>query len=196
MDGNDSRNSYGPDIWRLQLVDGPTILQTTFKNALPDSNAKVKMQAFPGEYPGDHHECGSGAIETNSLGYTHSYYGTNIPLDAVYRLQFTFAHTGRAVLLLFSGINLQALDDESWGIANVRIAVGVAEQNRTVIRAVPRVNASKPAVKPVAAHTKAVRRFAPKRAVQKTNGLSKRSSKPAAHTPTKRIHDKKKPPAP
>jgi len=51
-------------------------------------------------------------------------------MDSVYRIRYTFANSGRAIQFRFAGTNLQEPDergpDESWGITNVQVAVGVA----------------------------------------------------------------------
>src|SRR6185369_2864418 len=53
MDGN--VYIVGPDLWSLGVVDGPTLIQTTFSNANIAAWPHLKTQAYPGEYPGDHY---------------------------------------------------------------------------------------------------------------------------------------------
>jgi hypothetical protein len=192
MDGNDSNPPNGPDIWSLGVVDGPTLTQTTFWNVFPDQNPKMKNQAYPGEYPGDHNEATAGAVEKNSLGYTVALRGQIIPMDTVYQLRYTFAHTNRAILFRFTGRGMQAPDDESWGITNVRVAVG----------ALPAATASTPAAKPrTAVRPAPIRAATVHRAVTKpaTRGVA-RKPKPTTNIqrmPTvRRIHDKKQAPKP
>jgi hypothetical protein len=42
-------------------------------------------------------------------------------MDAVYRFNFEFAHNTSQLTFNFSGYGLQAADDESWGLDNVRV---------------------------------------------------------------------------
>lgn len=55
----------------------------------------------------------------NTLGY-------GIPTgddDSVYRLTFQLPHSSSSIIFQFSGIGLQALPDESWGLDNVQVEV-------------------------------------------------------------------------
>ena len=104
---------FGPDVWDLSVAGGPTLVHTTFANnpALP--------QSYPSTHPGDDHSPRTGALEDNTLGYS---FGIE-PTDAVYRLSFTFAHSGSSLVLDFSGSGLEDLDNESWGLDNVVVRV-------------------------------------------------------------------------
>ena len=53
----------------------------------------------------------------NSLGYT--FYGDN-----VYHLSFTFPHSGD-LMVSFTASGLQSLNDESWGLDNVKVETDV-----------------------------------------------------------------------
>jgi ankyrin repeat protein len=117
-DGNDS--NAGPDVWSLSVMDGPTLLLTTFSNDVELVGSNLKIQAYPGEYPGDHNVSFAEAAEKNTLGYT-IYQVTK--MDAVYRLRYTFTHSSRAILFRFAANNLEPLDNESWGITNVEVSV-------------------------------------------------------------------------
>ncbi len=97
-DGNGTQ--YGPDFWDFSVDDQPALLHTTFGNVTPG-----------GPYP-----AGVKVSEVNSLGY--KYYG-----DSVYRLTYTIPHSGRTIKLNFSASGLQGLDDESWGLDNVKVTV-------------------------------------------------------------------------
>ncbi len=44
-------------------------------------------------------------------------------MDSVYTLSYTFAHNTDLLTLDFSGYGLQTLDDESWGLDNVRVSM-------------------------------------------------------------------------
>ena len=48
------------------------------------------------------------------MGYT--FYG-----DATYHLEYTFSHTGASLQAAFTGVNLQGISDESWGLDNVLV---------------------------------------------------------------------------
>jgi hypothetical protein len=109
----------GPDAWDLSVTGGPTLLHTTFSNI--DQAGLYFSQAYPGAYPGSTNAPRTGAVETNSLGYAS--FG-----DSVYHLAFTFAHTGSTLQLVFSssmvdGTGSDTIDNESWGLDNVGVAI-------------------------------------------------------------------------
>jgi len=104
---------YGPDIVDVTVVGGPTLLHSTF--ALWSDYWE---QTYPDPYPdGPLHPARTGAVENNTLGYTFE----DRPMDCVYHTTYTIPHTASAVQISFSGLNLQGVDDESWGLDNVRI---------------------------------------------------------------------------
>jgi PKD repeat protein len=109
-DGNGTVG-YGPDIFEFGVVDGETLLRTTF------STQESQMQSYPGTYPGGSNPVGTGAAQVGGLGYGGS---------ATYRLSFTVPHTEAAIAFRFMAANLQGIGDESWGIDNVTVTVPVA----------------------------------------------------------------------
>ncbi|MGC8990578.1 MAG: CARDB domain-containing protein, partial [Verrucomicrobiia bacterium] len=96
---------------------GSTLLQSSF--ALYPGG----QQSFPRRVGQGSYEARTGAVENNTLGYMWS--GT--PMDAVYRLTFTFEHSGGTLELRFAGINLQGWPDEGWGLDNVQVRVASIE---------------------------------------------------------------------
>ncbi len=100
-DGNSS-----PDRWQL-IVDGQTIVDTTFSNV----NGR---QAFPQSYPDGNNAPRTGAVASNTLGY--SYFG-----DAIYHFDLIVPHSANTATIQFKGLNLQSASDESWGLNNVRV---------------------------------------------------------------------------
>ena len=110
LDGNSIQ--WGPDIFDVRAENGPIVTRTTFAN-------QPLRQAWPGEFPGGDNAPGAGAAETNTLGYT--FFGS--PLDAVFRVTKTIAHTGGALKLNFTASGLEAITNESWGLDNVSLRV-------------------------------------------------------------------------
>jgi hypothetical protein len=108
----------GPDIWSLQ-TGGQTLLQTTFANW----DEIGFTQAYPGAYPGGSYPARAGAVENNTLGYQAEQH----LMDSVYHLAFTFPHSGPGLALDFAAAGLQSIEDESWGLDNVRVTI-VSEQ--------------------------------------------------------------------
>lgn len=102
----------GPDEWEVS-IPGITLLHTTFANYLGHP------QAYPGWYPGELYPRQTGAIETNTLGYTY----VNSPMDSVYRLTHTTLHNGNTLLVNFTGWVQPPTNDESWGLDNVVVSV-------------------------------------------------------------------------
>lgn len=113
-DGNAS-GGIGPDQWRLQAVDGPTLLHTTFSNWR--TVVQRLIQCYPDPFGTNVNPSFYGASEGGTLGYMHG--GTS--MDSVYWINRTFRHAESTVQLQFSGLNLQDLTDESWGLDNVRV---------------------------------------------------------------------------
>lgn len=124
-DGNTTA-PFGPDVWELNVTGGPTLLHTTFSNVdkslVPtgvENFPQGFFQAFPGSAPGGRFPFATGAAEASTLGYTFA--GKND--DSVYRLKYVFVHTGAKVQINFKGAPNQPIDDESWGITNVKVSL-------------------------------------------------------------------------
>jgi len=130
-DGNAEVWGQGPDHWALTVDGQTTLLDTNFCNHpyaiwhnVDDQarNATVwQTQAFPGNYPDQQHPPQTGAAEMQSLGYTHP--GVALSQDSVYHLILTCEHDTSDMTVSFSASGLQALNDESWGLDNVRVEV-------------------------------------------------------------------------
>jgi len=129
MDGNDM--NYGPDHWSLSVLGGAELLNTTFANTCAVRQAdkplefykNLKLQAYPGEYPVAHNQICTDAEEVNTLGYRVAVLGRGCDMDAVYKIRYTFPHTETSATLNFSAMGLEALDNESWGIASLEVSV-------------------------------------------------------------------------
>lgn len=127
----------GPDTWSLNVAGGPTLLSDTFSNGNPAGQtyggafsnythtAWTPCNAYQGYTGPGAHAPMTGANECFSLGYKFNDIpnGTNEPMDSVYELSFTFAHTGSSLMLNFGANGLQGINDESWGLDNVQVAV-------------------------------------------------------------------------
>lgn len=107
-DGNSP--AYGPDRFVLSVAGGPVLLDTTLSNN-PKTNTDGSFQ----NYPATNSPPWSGAFASNTLGYSGFFH------DSIYRLQYTFAHTGGNVTLKFSSSLFEGKGtaDESWGLDNV-----------------------------------------------------------------------------
>lgn len=128
----DGNASPGPDIWELERGDDASLLlHTTFSNF----RSNGRHQSFPENHPAGRHLAQSGASEVNTLGYDSG--------DAVYHLQFEFPHQTADLSLNFSAQGLQGLNDESWGLDNVRLSSGSPPQVR-LLRPAPEAAASSP----------------------------------------------------
>ena len=108
-DGNGIPICCGIDIVDVSVAGGPTLLHSTFSNT-------GQYQTYPSFYPGPNNPSGTGA----TIGGGNS----------MYALSYTFPHTGSTFSVDFTGIGLQGLGDESWGLDNVTVssdaATGVA----------------------------------------------------------------------
>ena len=117
-DGSSSGTAFdfGNDSFKVSVGNGPVLLDETFSNGNPAG------QSFG---PATSNPYFTGAAETYSLGYV---VGSDIltgpqVMDSVYTLNYTFVHSGGQLTLDFTGYGLQAMEDESWGLDNVRVSM-------------------------------------------------------------------------
>ena len=108
----DGNGRSGPDVWQLKTDGGPALLYTTFSNS--EDNPRNNRQNYPGPYPGGDYPARTGAAEINTLGYGR---------DTIYRLCYTFNHSGQKIALSFSAQGTQPISDESWGLDDIGIIV-------------------------------------------------------------------------
>ena len=104
----------GPDVWNLK-VDGESAVNTTFSNW----DAFGFQQAYPDQHPGGANAARTGAAANNNLCYTFHEY----EMDSTYHMVVPVTHTGSTLQIDFSALGLQSIDDESWGISNVRVTL-------------------------------------------------------------------------
>jgi hypothetical protein len=109
-DGSDP--SYGPDNFRVSVVNGPILLDNTFA-----CSASSATQSYP-YGSADPSPPLTGAVERGTLGYQ---YGEYTSLDAVYHFSWYFNHEDSSLSIDFTGSGLQELTDESWGLDNVKV---------------------------------------------------------------------------
>ena len=128
-DGNDrsaadNGQPIGPDFFTLSLANGPTLLRSTF-SVMSDRDHLSPIaseQTYPAPIPSTPNHSGDGASAINSLGFVHRFAsGTVLPMDGRYAMSFTLPHTADVVTLDFAAMNLQGVQDESWGVANVKV---------------------------------------------------------------------------
>jgi hypothetical protein len=116
-----------PDIWNLNVSNGPILLHTTFNNHDPHIFNSPTPQAYPDNYPDGSHPSFTGASEINALGYTFLCEPSpgdgvvDLPMDTVYELSFIFPHFASELVLNFSGAELAGLASASWGLDNVTV---------------------------------------------------------------------------
>jgi hypothetical protein len=111
----------GPDIWEFGVAGRAPLLHTTFGNGRPFVDLN---QSFPDDYPSGNFLPRTRAIENNTLGYTFPVVGPN---DSVYRLCYTVDHSAGSIEFDFAGSGLQQIEDESWGLDNLRVAAATAD---------------------------------------------------------------------
>ena len=116
----DQPNKDGPDLFDVTVDRGPRLVHSSF---VARPNAETGTQSFPGRFPYDHLPAGTAAVESRSLGYFWNGGVGSGPDDYVYHVERSFAHSGKSVKIAFSGINLEAVDNECWGLDNVQVEV-------------------------------------------------------------------------
>lgn len=102
IDSWDSSSPWGPDTLHV-AANGATLLSATFSN-------HGEAQTF----------AGSPTVGPAFLGYASGW------KDSIYRdirLEFELAPGADALRLVWSGLGLQGINDESWGIDNVEVGV-------------------------------------------------------------------------
>ena len=119
-DGN-SPSCCGPDRWMAWVDGGPVLLDTTFSNDDAPFDPEF-YQAYPGSYPGGSYPGLTGAKEKGTLGYPDEsgYIGVG---DSIYKLTFTFPHSGSTLDLRFADPPRPDAN-ELWGLDCVRVKVG------------------------------------------------------------------------
>ncbi|MDD1457444.1 hypothetical protein MEN95_21380, partial [Dolichospermum sp. ST_sed7] len=95
------------DFFTLSIAGGQTLLNTTF-------TLYSNQQAYPGTFGNETYPGRTGATENNTLGY---YYDG----DSVYHISSTFQSPSNNLTINFAGSNLQGIDNESWGLDNVKV---------------------------------------------------------------------------
>lgn len=110
-DGNG--DGAGPDILSIAVQGMGSLLHSSFSNT-PTSG--LPYQSYPSVYLAGNHAAFSGAEEHGTLGLERS---------AVYRLRFTFAHSGSELRLDFSGLTVaepgvtELSSEERWGLGGL-----------------------------------------------------------------------------
>lgn len=106
---------YGNDSFKVSIGDGPVLLDETFANGNPAGQSYGPLALNP------YH---TGSAEQYSLGYwfQDGIQQNGQVMDSVYRMSFQFASQADQLTLNFTGYGLQGIDDESWGLDNVRVS--------------------------------------------------------------------------
>lgn len=122
-DGDFNDGRVGADRWRITETNAQrdainTLLDTTFSNWIELN------QSYPGSYPGDQYLSLTGADEINTLGYL---WGTT-PMDSVYDMEYTIEHNEGSLNLNFLADGFQDINDESWGLDNIRIIISAGAE--------------------------------------------------------------------
>lgn len=99
------------DVWRFTGPDG-SVFDTTFSCTSPAFHNINVRQAYPQAYPGGDNPPGTGAAESAN------FYGNPSFEDSRYELLFEKPHAGTGAIFKFAGFGL---DDESWGLDNVKV---------------------------------------------------------------------------
>lgn len=112
----------GPDFLVIQQ-DGSDLLNATFANQTGWQQTYSDATPLGG---------GPFAGRTDHDAYGTLGYGDFFGADMTYNLTFTFAHTASTLNLSFAGLNLQGVNDESWGIDNVLVQSNAVPEPATL----------------------------------------------------------------
>ena len=110
---NGNNTQWGPDIWTL-AVDNDTLLHTTFSK---DNNSS---QSYPENYPATNPGT-TGAVATNleslNLNSTHN----QANKTQKFFINKSAVHTANTASITFSDQLVQDIDNDSWGIDNIKV---------------------------------------------------------------------------
>lgn len=117
-DGNNADFGInGPDIFRVSIDGGPTLLNSTFSNVYYFGGFN---QSYPNAAGAGDFAPFTGAAESKTLGYFEP--GGTFPADAVYHFVFEFPHAGPDLNIQFISLQSEAISNERWGLDNVSVA--------------------------------------------------------------------------
>lgn len=126
-----TNRSWGPDRWKLH-VDGRVLLDTVFRNEEEETGSLSGQQHYPALLPGELNKHKTGATAIDRLGYKRTDGVKDTSPDATYKMTFTIPHTAPKATIVFAGINLQEVGDESWGIDNVSVELLSADDIKPI----------------------------------------------------------------
>lgn len=104
----------GPDTFAVDAVGLGTLLNASFANQEP--NCPV-LQSYPDPAGMGTNPPMTGSSGVMTLGYTWQ----GAPVDSEYDIDIKFVNPSPTLVISFTGSGLQAIDDESWGIAQVEV---------------------------------------------------------------------------
>ncbi len=106
----------GPDTWTLCIDDAPPLIDASIV-LYPYYKG---TQSYPDTYTFASYAIRTGADENNSLGYKCGFIG----MDAVFHIDVIVPHAAASAVLTFAGTRgTQDINDESWGLDNVKVTV-------------------------------------------------------------------------
>lgn len=120
--------SAGPDFWSLRIGGRSALVRTTISaNPVkqPGFALTCRLQTYPNVLPSYPVPAGTAAYAVNELGYDYFLRRHNYshPMDGEYRLDLTVPHTANTLDLSAAASNLERIEAESWGLANVKVDV-------------------------------------------------------------------------
>jgi hypothetical protein len=124
-DGNFATPGLGPDLFRVYWTNTNQVLtEVSF------SNYAWTDQSYPDQYGVGHYPPQTGANEKSTLGYPPV--GLGDLGSSVYHFTFHLTHSDPWLQFVFWGLNLEPLQNESWGLDNVRIFLSQQDQYRPI----------------------------------------------------------------
>ena len=115
-DGQGGPYQSHADEWTLTGPSGATMVHTSF------SNCDRESQDYPAPAGyGYSYSATTGAAAVDTLGYDLICYYWEGVADSTYHFQVTVPHSLPHATFTFAAAGLQELEDESWGLDNVRV---------------------------------------------------------------------------
>jgi hypothetical protein len=113
---------FGADRWQLAVSKSGGAVENVFETSF--SNQATKPQNYPRQIDdGGTSPAHTGALSTNTLGYPKGEGKFDVG-DAIYGMSFTVSNPSRGEMVFYfrTTTQLQALNDESWGLDNVVVS--------------------------------------------------------------------------
>ena len=112
----------GNDVWELNVDGSAPLLHSIFQVHDTFTTQPFPHQSFPDAFLTGSNAAFTGAAEVDTLGYFYN----SEQEDCVYRMTYSCFHTNASLQINFIGLTDSPIDNESWGLDNVRVTLAAS----------------------------------------------------------------------